>query len=238
MKKWTLVTGGAKRLGASICDALADNGYPILLHYNTSQAYAEEMQKKCLAKGVEAEIIKGDFSTRTNTDEFIQRLLSKYSAICHVIHNVGNFLVEGPITTPVMSWEALMQTNLFAPIALSQALIPQIIQNQGKIVTLGMMGLNQLAADTYSTAYTATKASLLLYTKALAKELAPHQVTVNMVSPGQLDNAVDLPRDLTTFPMGRAGRSEEVSRVIVFLLDPKNSYITGQNIEVAGALNL
>ena len=101
-----------------------------------------------------------------------------------------------------------------------------------------MTGLSTERADTYSTAYTFTKASLLMLTKALAKEYAPDGVTVNMVSPGHLDISVDLPEDLNTLPMKRPATCEEVARVVTFLLRDENNYLTGQNIDIAGALRL
>ena len=95
-----------------------------------------------------------------------------------------------------------------------------------------------MRADVYSTAYTMTKASLLLLTKSLALELAPDQVRVNMISPGYLEDSVDLPMDLSKIPMQRPAKSEEVADVIAFLLSDKAYYLTGQNIEVAGGTRL
>ena len=84
----------------------------------------------------------------------------------------------------------------------------------------------------------ATKAALWSLTRSLAKECAPHGVAVNMVSPGQLDISLSLPKDTSVLPMKRAGTCLEVARVVGFLLQPENHYITAQNIEIAGALGL
>ena len=95
-----------------------------------------------------------------------------------------------------------------------------------------------LRADVNATAYTITKLGLWMLTRSLAKELAPSQVRVNMVSPGYLDISVDLPEDVSKLPMGRSGTTKEVANIIALLLDKQSSYITGQNIEVAGAVRL
>ena len=79
------------------------------------------------------------------------------------------------------------------------------------IVNIGVAGVIALYADTYSTAYTMTKLGLWMLSKSLAKELAPQQVRVNMVSPGLLDNAVDMPKDLSKLPMRRPGTVEDVA---------------------------
>lgn len=233
--KWTLITGGAIRLGAEIAKELACAGHNIVIHYNHSRDAAEKLVKELQNYGVKAELIQGDFSSRKSVDDF----LSRYNFDTeYLIHNVGNYLIDMPLNTPIKAWEELFQTNLFAPVQITQKLSSSIIKNRGRIITIGVTGINSVRADTYATAYTQTKASLLGYTKGLAKELANLGVTVNMVSPGRLENAVDLPEDPKSDPMGRPGKLSEITRVIKFLLEPESAYITGQNIEVAGALRL
>jgi NAD(P)-dependent dehydrogenase (short-subunit alcohol dehydrogenase family) len=94
-----------------------------------------------------------------------------------------------------------------------------------------------VVADVYAPAYRIAKTGLLMLTKSLAKELAHASVNVNMVSPGYMENAVDLP-DKLSLPMHRAASFEEVSRTVVFLLADESKYITGQNIEVCGGVRL
>ena len=126
------------------------------------------------------------------------------------------------------------QTNLNAPYQLMKQLIPSIKQQKGSIINIGVSGLNFVHADVYSTAYTITKSALLMLTKSLAIELAPDQVRVNMISPGYLETSVDLPSDLSHIPLNRLGTLQEVADMVVYLLSEKASYITGQNIEIAG----
>lgn len=230
--KWTLVTGSAKRLGAEIARELHSKGYKILIHYNKSKK-----QALALAKELEgSEIVQGDFSSEKEVKAFIQKLKGK--DIEQVIHNVGNYAIEGPIGASLKDWNDLFQTNLFAPIQINEALFKNLKKNKGRIVFIGVSGMNYEKADTYATAYLQSKTALLGYSRALAKELAPSQVTVNMVSPGLLDIAVDYEKVKKDLPMKRAGTPREVARVVAFLLDKESSYITGQNIEVAGALKL
>ncbi|MFN4173520.1 MAG: SDR family oxidoreductase [Parachlamydiaceae bacterium] len=233
--KWTLITGGAIRLGAEIARELASTGRNIVIHYNRNRQAADVLKNELKTKGVYAESIQGDFSSRKSVSEFLGRYDFDTEFL---IHNVGNYLIDKPLHTPIEAWEDLFQTNLFAPVQITQALAPSIIKNRGRIITIGVTGINSFRADTYANAYTQTKASLLGYTKGLAKELAEFGVTVNMVSPGRLENAVDLPDDPKTDPMGRPGKLSEITRVIKFLLEPESEYITGQNLEVAGALRL
>src|SRR4029077_6351789 len=132
----------------------------------------------------------------------------------------------------------LFQTNVHAPLQICQALLPSITELSGSIVNIGRAGIHIGRADSETGVYMATKAALWSLTRSLARECAPMQVTVNMVSPGQLNNSGSLQKDVSTLPMKRAGLPEEVARVIAFLFEPDNHYITGQNIEVAGGLGL
>lgn len=235
---WILVTGGAKRLGAAICESLSRAGYNIVVHYRSSKEDAEKVMLTCKANGVNAEILYGDFSTPESTQQFIEAYLKKYSATYGVVNNVGNYPQESALETSALQWNELFQTNLHAPFAIIHALIPSLVDSRGTIINIGISGINAIKAAPKATAYRTTKMSLLFLTKSLARELAPSQVNVNMVSPGQLSISSDLPTDFKSIPMMRFGALEEVTRVILFLADPKNRYITGQNIEVAGGLGL
>jgi len=237
-QSWTLVTGGSKRLGAEICKTLASNGYNILVHYNKSQKEALEIVHECKKLGVSADCISGDFASMPTLEDFIVRLTQSFPDISCLVNNVGNYIVGSVLATTPQQWNELFQVNLHAPYALIHSLIGSIKKNQGAIINIGIAGINHIPADLYSTAYTNTKLSLWMLTKSLAKDLASDRVTVNMVSPGYLDNAIDLPLDLTLLPMKRAATTNEVARVVAFLVDKENDYITGQNIEVSGGVRL
>jgi NAD(P)-dependent dehydrogenase (short-subunit alcohol dehydrogenase family) len=238
MTTWTLVTGGAKRLGAAICLALAAKGHNIAVHYRQSEQEALSVAEACRKHGVLAEIIQGDFSTTETTEAFAKNYLQQFKETQNLINNVGNFLVRTATKTTQEQWLDLFQNNLNAPFLLINACLPSIKKHHGAIINLGVAGIQEVNADIYSTAYSCAKTGLWMLTKSLAKELASSHVRVNMVSPGYLDISVDLPDDVCTLPMGRAAAPQEAADVIAFLLDPSASYITGQNIEVAGGIRL
>ena len=171
--KWTLVTGGSRRLGADICLELAAQGHSLLVHYRNSKGEAENVALRCREMGVEAEIIYGDFSTEESTQAFAKACLMKYPDIKNLINNVGNYLVKSAASTAPEEWNALIQTNLNAPFALCHAFIPSITLCQGNIINIGVVGANNIHADIKRTAYLMTKMSLCMLTKSLARELAP-----------------------------------------------------------------
>ena len=233
---WTLVTGGAKGLGAEICQTLAKHGHNIIVHFNNSQEDALNVVKLCQQHGVKSDCIQGDFSTQEGTLQFAQNVSSRFSSVENLINNASMYFINSALQTSVETWNQLFQVNLHAPTTLIQALIPGIKAAKGNIINIGVSGNYGIRADTYFTAYRMTKMSLLMLTKSLAKELASTHVQVNMVSPGQLESSIDKP-DPTLLPMQRLGTTKEVARVIAFLLE-KDQYLTGQNIEVAGGLGL
>lgn len=234
MRPWILVTGGAKRLGAALCLALAEKGHAVAVHYNRSQTEALEVVAQCQARGQPAAAIQGDFSSMESTQDFVQRYLQQFPETTGLINNVGNYLIRSALHTSIEEWSSLFQVNLHAPFMLMQALAPSLIRHKGQVINIGISGLKRQSAYTNSTAYHLTKEGLWGLTLALARELAPQGVRVNMVSPGQLDISVDQ----RPAPMQRMAHCSEVCHVVNFLLDPLSTYLTGQNIEVAGGLSL
>ncbi len=232
--KWALVTGGAKRLGAALCLALAEKGYSVAIHYRHSQKEALEVKACCEDKGVSGEVIQGDFSTSQGTQAFIQRYKTQFPDTHLLVNNVGEYPVLSTLKTTPEEWESLFQTNLHTPHSLCYALSESLIKHQGQIINIGISGLFRLSASSHAAAYRLTKEGLWGLTRALASELAPNRVRVNMVSPGMLEISVNLETFRHRLPMGRPASCLEVCRVVSFLIDPASEYITGQNIEVAG----
>lgn len=191
---WTLVTGGGKRLGAALCLELAEKGHSVVVHYNTSREEALEVVKQCQAFGVQAAAIQGDFSTAANVNEFAERYLERFPQTKALVNNVGHYLIDSVLQTAIENWIQLFQVNLHAPFILSRALAPALIEHKGQILNIGVSGLKRCSAFKYASAYMLAKQGLWGLTLALARELAVDGVRVNMVSPGQLDISLDLPK--------------------------------------------
>jgi NAD(P)-dependent dehydrogenase (short-subunit alcohol dehydrogenase family) len=109
----------------------------------------------------------------------------------------------------------------------------------GNIINIGMAGLEGIRANVFGTDYYVSKTGLLVLTRALASAYAPRNIRVNMVSPGQLDNSVDLPppQEIGRYvPLGRAGTMDDIVQAVEYLLDA--GYVTGVNIDVSGGYRL
>lgn len=236
--KRALVTGSAKGLGREIVLALADANYHPIIHYRSSRKEAFALAEVCLQKGVSAEVIQGDFSTLDSTQAFLQKISCFKHEIAVLVNNVGSYNRFPLLKTPIEVWLETFHANFHAPRMLVQELLEGLIHNKGSIINIGVAGIEKRLSDSYTPAYTMSKAALLMLTKTLAKELAPQGVRVNMVSPGWLENSVHLPADPLSIPMGRVGTLKEVAEIIKTLISPAFNYMTGQNIEVAGGVRL
>jgi NAD(P)-dependent dehydrogenase (short-subunit alcohol dehydrogenase family) len=209
-----------------------------LVHFSVQDFKTEFVVEECRKKGVDAEAIQGDFSSKEGIAGLIRQIEKQSFQVENLINNVGNFFTFSSLDTPVELWRDLFETNLHAPFTLIQALISSIKLHQGSIINIGTAGAMDFRADIKYTAYTITKKSLYLLTKSLARELAKDHVRVNMVSPGELDNSISLSQGASSLPMQRPASLLEVVRTILFLLNKDSAYITGQNIEVAGGYAL
>ncbi len=238
MAAWTLITGASKGVGAATARLLAQQKRALVLQYRNSQSEVEQLAAFCRKQGALVEILSADFSSKEQTIRFVETYLQRFSSTAHLIACVGPYAVGATMQTPLEVWHDLFESNFFAAIQLIQSLLPSIKAAQGSIITLGVAGVGDARADTYAGAYFTAKRALWCYTRTLAKEVAGDGVSVNMVSPGRLQGAIDAPYDPKLLPMGREGMAEEVARLIAFLIEPTNHYITGQNIEVAGGVRL
>lgn len=234
----TLITGGAKGLGAAICQSLAKQGHSLIIHYNESHEDAKKLKSICEGYGVAVYLVQGAFSSKESVSHILSQVDKLNVPVKFLINNVGQYLIKSLLETSEDNWYDLFQVNVHAPFLLTKQLSDSIIRQQGSILNIGVAGLETRQADTYSSAYTITKQALLGVTKSLAKELAPQHVTVNMISPGYLENSVDLPKELASLPMRRPVGLEEVTSMVNYLLSDAAKNITGQNIEIAGGVRI
>lgn len=234
MNKKALVTGGARGLGRSLCLALAKK-YSVIIHYKNSHKEAVSLQNQLIKKGKRAEIIQGDFSYEEGVKSFALEFQKRFSYIDLLINNVGNYFFGSFLETELSVLKRLMQENFYAPFSLVQSFSDSLWSRSGQIINIGMGGLEAKRADTRTSPYTLSKLCLWMFTKSLAKELAPN-VRVNMLSPGYLEGSIDSPKDTNKIPLKRLGTGEEVAHALEFLLD--NPYITGQNLEITGGVRL
>lgn len=232
-----LVTGSAKGVGKALATTLAKAGYDVAIHYNRSQDAALELRAQLSGYGVRAIALQANITQAREAQNLIEEANTQLGRLDVLINNVGNYY-KGPLNdvTPE-TWHAMLDSNLNATFYTCQRAIPIMrAQGYGRIINIGYTGAEHLIARPQVAAYSIAKTGVILYSKALAKDNAQYGVTVNVVSPGVLENSDSKPMD--ELPMGRTGTLNEFSSAVMYLLSEPAAYITGVTLEVAGGWHL
>ena len=237
-----LVTGAARRIGATIARCLHADGYDLALHYRGSHdemlALATELQAQ---RSDSVLTLQADLAEFDRLPELIARTVGRYGRLDALVNNASNFFPT-PIgkATPAQ-WDALMAVNARAPLFLSQAAAPHLRKAGGAIVNLTDIHVDQPLHD--HAIYGMAKAALAHMTRALALDLAP-DVRVNAVAPGAIlwpqgndcsdTTKVDM---LSRTPLARTGTPEEIAESVRWLLRDA-TYMTGQVLHIDGGRTL
>ena len=233
-----VVTGGARRLGRHLCSALAARGYDVVILYRSSEESARALVGEITATGRRARARQVDVGVELQVAEAFAEIAREEGRVDLLVNNVGNYNPQ-PITslTPAV-WDATLAANLSGAYYCCFHALP-LMPAEGNIINIGMAGLEGIRANVRGADYYVSKTGLLSLTRSLAAAHAVRGIRVNMVSPGQLDNSIDLPPPEEigqTVPLGRAGELDDVAQALEYLLDAR--YVTGVNIDVAGGYRL
>lgn len=240
--KVALVTGGSRGIGRAICIELARSGAHIYVNYNSNSAAAEETVAKCRDLGGSASAVQFDVAAREGVDSAFESIKSKHGRLDILINNAG--IVKDGLFVRYKDgdWDKLIQTNLTGAFYCSRAASALMIRSRwGRIVNMSSVVAEMGNAG--QSAYVASKAGILGLTKALAKELAVRNVTVNAITPGFIETDMTGALDeksraklLEEIPLARLGQPADVSGLVCFLCSDAASYITGQVIGVNGGI--
>lgn len=238
-----LVTGGNRGIGKAISMELARAGFGIYFTYNSGVSEAKKTEKEIQETGVTARSYQVNLSSKDSVENFTNELKREGTAFFALVNNAGIYDGKRLDKTSNEDWEKIMGLNITAPFYLSRNLHSQI-KDGGSIVNIS--SVYGLRADPWAHGYQASKAALIHLTRSLAKELAP-RIRVNSVAPGYV--RTDLNRGGWTdegfknkiaklTPMLRWGEPDDVAYSVKFLIDPKNSFITGHTLVVDGGIGL
>jgi NAD(P)-dependent dehydrogenase (short-subunit alcohol dehydrogenase family) len=223
-------------LGRRLAEDLARRGLRVVVNYRGSKDEAEAVVAGISDGGGSARAVRCDVGDSGDVAAMFRSVADVEGRLDVLINNVGVYSPRSILELDVDQWDATLRTNLSGAFYCCRAAWP-LMRDGGAIVNIGYAGVDALTANTDATDYQVSKTGLLVLTKSLAKALAPRGVRVNMVSPGQLANSIDLPGDVAgEIPAGRAGTLDDISAAVAFLVE--NEYVTGQNIDVAGGYRL
>jgi NAD(P)-dependent dehydrogenase (short-subunit alcohol dehydrogenase family) len=233
-----VVTGGSRRLGRHLCASLAARGYDVVILYRSSEADARGLAQEIAETGHRARALAVDVSVERQVAGVFQAIASREGRVDLLVNNVGNYNPQHVTRLDPATWDATVGANLSGAYYCCYHAIPLMTQG-GNIINIGMAGLEGIRANVHGTDYYASKTGLLVLTRALAVGYAEQNIRVNMVSPGQLDNSVDLPAPSQirrSVPLGRPGSLRDIEQAVDYLLDA--TYVTGVNLEVSGGYRL
>ena len=238
--KTALITGASSGIGAATARLFAQLGARVAIGFNRNAHGAAEVLKSIEQSGGKAFAIQAEMLHASE----ITRLVKQSPGPIDILVNNAGSLIERVIFEKMTEalWDEVIDLNLKSAMLASQAVMPSMIERKtGSIINIvSIAGRN--GGGPGAGAYATAKGGLITLTKALAKELAPHGIRVNGVSPGVIDTPFHevfstpemMANFVKTIPLGRVGTSEEVANVIAFLASDAASYITGENIEVNG----
>ena len=232
-----LITGGAKRLGAHLARALKEDGWTVVVNTRRSDGDATRLVDDLTRGGGRARWIQGDVADKGDVASMFASVAAEEGRLDLLINNVGVYEPKPLRDTTPQDWDAQLLPNLSGAFYCCHSALPMLERVAGSVINIGYAGLHRGGANPRATAYEASKAGLLVLTRSIAVEYADRGVRANMISPGQLENSVDLPEDVTrAVPLGRAGTLHDMAGALRYLLGA--AYVTGQNIEVAGGYRL
>lgn len=239
--KTALITGSARRIGACTAQLLHGAGMNVIIHYRSTGQDAEKLADKLNnVRKDSARTLQGDLDDDGIYDELIKNAIRYWGRLDALINNASTFFPTPVGNITIEHWDRLVNSNMKAPLFLSQAAAPALKENQGNIIN--MVDIHALRPMREHPVYCAAKAGLAMLTQSLAKELGP-EIRVNGVAPGAIlwpDN--DMPETtrqmiLERTALKRPGEPEDIARAILFLLRDA-PYITGQILPVDGGRSL
>ena len=245
MKRVVLVTGGMGGLGESICTKMADQGYTVVTTYSPSNTKKDQWLAEMAAKGYKFSAEPVDVSDYESCADCIQSIKNNIGPVDVLVNNAG---ITRDMTFKKMTkndWDAVMHTNLDSAFNMTKQVLNDMIEKGwGRVINVASVNGQKGAFG--QTNYSAAKAGLHGFTKALALEVAKKGVTVNTISPGYIGTKMvtAIPQEILDekiipqIPQGRLGAPEEVAGLIIYLASNEAAFVTGANISINGGQHM
>ena len=241
MNKTILITGAAKRIGREMAKAFFDRGWDIIIHFNNSIEDALSLADQMNAqRSNSALIIQANLDHAKDIEKLADQALSKNSRIDALINNASTFYPTPIGNFTEDNWEALMGSNLKAPLFLIQAFCEELKKNNGFIINVTDINVDKALIN--HSIYLAAKSGLQTLTRALAKELAP-EIRVNAIAPGAILEPPNVEwtieqknKIINSVPMARMGTEKDIVDAAIYLSEAE--YVTGQILNIDGGKSL
>jgi NAD(P)-dependent dehydrogenase (short-subunit alcohol dehydrogenase family) len=239
--KRALVTGASRGIGAAIAKALAVEGADVAITYEKSAESAATIVDAIKAVGRKGLAIQADSADVSAVQASIDKTVAALGGLDILVNNAGILRLGGLNDMSIADIDALLDVNVRSPIVASKAALPHLGKG-GRIITIGSYFADRVPAPVLGV-YAASKSALIAFNKALARELGPKDITVNLVQPGSIDTDMNPAHGPTAetlkqfMALGRYGAPDDIANAVAFLASAKAKYITGSTLTVDGGAN-
>ena len=241
MNKRILITGAAKRIGKEMALSFFNKGWDIVIHYNSSKEEAEALAHKMNSeRSNSAMLVQANLDNANEVEKLAEKILSKNGSIDALINNASTFYPTPVGTFSEENWNALMGSNLKAPLFLIQSLHKELEKNKGFIINVTDINVDRALVN--HSIYLAAKSGLQTLTKSVANELAPY-IRVNAIAPGAILKPPNTEwtseqknNIINAVPMKRMGTEKDIVDAAIYLSEAE--YVTGQILNIDGGKSL
>ncbi|MDK2868184.1 MAG: 3-oxoacyl-[acyl-carrier protein] reductase [Clostridiales bacterium] len=239
--KVAIVTGASRGIGSAIAKALSENGYNLVLNYRASR---EELEALAATLSTEVVLVQGDVGSFEESEAIINAAKTHFGRIDLLVNNAGIARDNLIMRMSEDDFDAVSTTNLKGTFNCTKHVSRTMVKQRfGRIINISsVVGIFGNAGQSN---YAASKAGIIGFTKAVAKELAPRNITVNAIAPGfietQMTDAISeeaKSASVGRIPLARFGKPEDIAKAVVFLASEDANYITGQVIQIDGGMTL
>ena len=233
-KRHALITGASGSIGCEIYKDLLRQKYNVFVQFHTGAVrlmldWADHYHGRHCVIPLQYDLTRAE--SRENLVEKVKAVTDRLDVL---INCAGSYSLKNVRDISIDEWEQSLAINCTAAFHLTQLLTPLLEKagTEGRVINIGDVACDRLVSRPIGTHYYVAKAGLNIVTRTFAEELAPSGVTVNMISPGFMENSIGVPPK--RLPRGRPGKMEDVVSAVDYLLSPKAGYISGANITVSG----